>query len=212
MIQTPTLEAVIQEAMEARILGLHTMMPGVVVDVDYSTGSCTVQPSLQRLGADGNPATLPNISNCPIGFYRAGNAAVYLPIKPGAKVEIRFCERSIDLWLTQGGTVSPADKRKHHLSDAVVYPGLYDRSDPPEDADPDNLIIINGDAMIAMSPDGKFAIEGATDEAFTVLASLIDKLVAATLLDPISGSMPSFDAATIVQLQLIKTKLVGLTL
>lgn len=174
---TPTLAQVMLNAIEARLNGLHTLLPGKVVSVDVKAGKCDVQPLLKRLGSDGNPATLPQIKNCPIGFYRAGSAAVYLPLQVGDGIEIKFCERSLDIWLTKGGTIDPEDKRKHHLSDAVVYPGMYDFTDPPSDADPTKLVIVNSTSKITLSPDGKFTMTGAGGEdVLHILSDLIAKL------------------------------------
>ena len=232
------------ETIEGRLIGVHTMLPGKVVKVDVAAGKCDVQPLLMRLGADGTPKTLPVITNCPIGNYRAGKAAVFLPLKVGDGVEIRFCERSLDVWLSKGGTVDPKDARKHNLSDAVAYPGLYPFTDPPVGADPAKLVIVNDKSKISlevsgamkmeadkgivtlgadgamtfagesssieMTADGKFLFQGASDEILATIILLIDKLVAANQLDPLTGLQPAFDPATITQLNTVKTKFTGL--
>lgn len=207
MSQTPTLAQTILDTIEGRLTGLHTMLPGIVVAVDVAKGTCDVKPTLKRLRADGTASDLPVIVNCPIAFYRAGAAAVYLPLAVGHSVEIRFCERSLDIWLTKGGTVDPKDARKHNLSDAVVYPGLYDFTQAPSGADPANLVIVNGSSKITMTPDGKFKI-GATEELFAILSDLIAKLKTVqvpTMLGP-QGFLPTDVAA----LDAIKTRLDGL--
>lgn len=211
MSQTPSLSKTILDAIEGRLLGLHTMLPGKVVKVDVAKGKCDVQPLIMRLRADGTSVPLPIIANCPIGFYRAGTAAVYLPLAVGHNVEIRFCERSLDTWLTKGGTVDPEDARKHNLSDAVVYPGLYDFTQPPADADPADLVIVNESAKINLTAAGKFKFQGATDELLATLATLVDDLINALQLDPLTGPGPAFDTGTITNLQTVKTKLQGLT-
>lgn len=159
MSATPSLAQTFQDTIEARLTGLHTMLPGKVVSVDVAAGKCDVQPLIKRVNADGVVTTLPIITNCPIGFYRASKAAVYLPLKVGDGVEIRFCERSLDIWLSKGGTVDPDDARKHNLSDAVAYPGLYDFTNPPTDAHPDNLVIVNDQIKITQEPTGTILIE-----------------------------------------------------
>lgn len=224
---TPTLAQTVLDAIESRLVGLHTFLPGHVVKVDVAAGKCDVQPDIKRVGADGVAKTLPPIPNCPINAYRAGLAAVYLPVKVGDKVAIKFCERSLDIWLTTGGTVDPNDARKHHLSDAVVYPGMYDFSDPPVGADPTKLVIVNDRVKILqdpsglisivnaagtmeMSEDGRFKFQGADDELMTVVISLLTLLIGAVTLDPLTGPMPTFITTQITQLQLIKAKLEGL--
>lgn len=206
--QTPTLAQVITDAIETRLTGLHTMLPGKVVAVDVAKGKCDVQPLIQRQGLDGNPITLPVITNCPIGFYRAGKAAVYLPLAVGHNVEIRFCERSLDIWLAKGGTVDPADARKHQLSDAVAYPGLYDFTQAPADADPANLVIVNDKAKITMTPDGKFKIQGVADELLQCISDLIAKLE--VIKTPTMLGPQTFLPTDITDLVAIKTRIDGL--
>lgn len=175
-MQTPTLAKVIQDAIEARLTGVHTMLPGRVVKIDIKKGKCDVQPLIKRIGADGQAVTLPVIPNCPIGFYRAGKAAIYLPVAVGHSVEIKFCERSLDIWLTKGGTIDPEDRRKHNLSDAVVYPGLYDFTDPPSEASASRVIIVNDAGRIEIDPSGKFLLKGPSDEVIDLLIQGLGKL------------------------------------
>lgn len=158
----PSFVEVVGDMIESRLTGLHTMLPGKVVKVTLPKGKCDVQPLLMRLNSDGVPVPLPVITDCPIAFYRAGKAAVYLPVAVGDQVEIRFCERSLDTWLTKGGTVDPNDARKHNLSDAVAYPGLYDGTQPPIGVDPAALVVINDKAKILLKPDGSISMENAS--------------------------------------------------
>lgn len=224
-MQTPSLAQTLNDMVEARLTGLHTMLPGKVIKVDVAAGKCDVQPLLQRINSDGEAVTLPPIVNCPIGFYRAGDAGIFIPLKVGNLVEIRFCERSLDIWLSKGGTVDPKDARKHNLSDAVVYPGMYPLTDPPTGASPDNIVIINasgkieiapsgkitltaGSGKMEMTPDGKFKLTGASDELLTVLSDLIAKLKLVktpTILGP-----QTFLTSDIADLAAIKTRLDGL--
>lgn len=208
---TPNLDQVIVAAMESRLTGLHTMLPGKVVKVDVAAGKCDVQPLIQRLGTEGTPVTLPVITNCPISFYRAGKAALYLPLHVGDYVEIKFCERSLDVWLAKGGTVDPLDARKHQLSDAVVYPGLYPFTDPPTKADPSKVILVNDVAKMSLSADGamklengsgsitltaggKFLFTGASGELLAYLITHLENLIAAQTIDPLTGPEPFFPA------------------
>lgn len=225
MSQTPTLAKVITDGVDSRLYKVHTMLPGKVVAVDVTKGKCDVQPLLQRIDESGNPVTLPVITNCPIAFYRAGLAAVYLPVHVNDNVEIRFCERSLDIWLTKGGTIDPLDKRKHDLSDAVVYPGLYDFTQPPVGADPANLVVVNnvskmtmqpggqitltsGTGIIEMTAAGKFKFQGASDELLQCVIDLIALLEIAQT--PTMLGLQTFIDSNITSLAAIKTRVVGL--
>lgn len=207
--QTPSLGQMVLDAINSERAKLHTTMPATVISVDAAGRFCTIQPSLQRLDQEGNPQTLPPISNCPIEFYRAGNAGIFIPLAPGHAVKANFCERSLDKWITSGGIVDPADKRKHHLSDCSVYPGLYSANDPPVGWDPKNLVIVNGPAAITMTPDGKYTVQGANDELFQVLIDTVQALIDATIEDPITAAQP-FTDVTIEAFQMILGRLQGM--
>lgn len=223
--QTPSLAQTIIDAVQTELGKVHTMLPGQVVAVDVASGKCDVQPLIQRLGINGNPVSLPVIPHCPIAFYRSGGAAIYLPVHVGDYVEIRFCERSLDIWLTKGGTVDPQDKRKFNLSDAIVYPGLYPFSNPPTAADPANLVIVNqtakitmrpsgqitltsGTGVIDMTPAGKFKIQGAADELLQCLIDLIQQLTVSKT--PTMFGPQTFTGPDISALNAIKTRVTGL--
>lgn len=223
--QTPSLAQTIVDAIQSELAKVHTMLPGQVTAVDVTKGKCDVQPLIQRLGIDGNPKSLPVIPNCPIAFYRSGGAAIYLPVHVGDYVEIRFCERSLDLWLTKGGTVDPQDKRKFNLSDAVVYPGLYPFSNPPTAADPANLVIVNqtskitmqpggtvtltsGTGTIEITPAGKFKIQGASDELLQCFIDTLARLQVA--MTPTMFGPEKFTDADISAFAAIQSRVAGL--
>lgn len=168
----PSLEKVIDQAITSRLTALNVMLPGKIVKVDVTKGKCDVQPLLKSKAADGTVKSRPVISGVPIGFYRAGNAFITLPVKIGDYVEIRFSQRSLDLWLTKGGDVDPLDPRKFHIKDAVAYPGLYPFTMPPVGASADDIIIQNTSASkVRIKPDGTIELEGTT--AIKALADLV---------------------------------------
>ena len=97
-MDTPTLSQVLNDAIDNKLIEVHTMLPGKVVRVDHSIGICDVQPLLKSKSADEVVTSLPVIPNVTIAHYRAGTAYIFLPLKVGDLVELRFCERSLDLW------------------------------------------------------------------------------------------------------------------
>jgi len=171
MKQGKSLTKVVEDAIEARLGELHTCMPAKVVKVDVAAAKCDVQPILKRKYGDGEVVKLPVISNVPISFYRAGNAFISLPVHVGDYVELRFSERSIDIWKSKGGDVDPLDPRKFDLSDAIAYPGLYPFTMPPEGATANDIVIKNDQSTIIIKPDGVMEITGS---AIKLLADLIE--------------------------------------
>lgn len=147
-----SLQKVMTDAIEGRLTDVHTCLPGKVVKVDVTKAKVDVQPVLKRKYADESIVELPVITNVPLALYRAGEAFISLPVKVGDFVMLMFSERSLDIWLSKGGTVDPADPRKFHLSDAIAYPGVYPFTDPPTGATADDIVIKNGDASLIVKP------------------------------------------------------------
>lgn len=143
-----TLATVLEEAIDAKLTGLNVMLPGKVVRVDVPGGKCDVQPLIKIKYGDETVEDMPVITNVPIANYRAGTAFISLPVHVGDTVELRFSQRSIDVWKSKGGSVDPQDPRKFHLSDCVAYPGMYPLTDPPTGATADDIVIKNGTATL----------------------------------------------------------------
>ena len=101
----------------------HTAMPGIVTAYNASTNKATIQPALNKAFLSGEKP-LPILENVPIMFSGGSDFTITFPIRPGDYVLLIFCERSIDLWKSEGGQVTPDDPRKFHLSDAIAIPGL----------------------------------------------------------------------------------------
>ena len=150
---------VLKDAIRAALLGVNTAIPGKVVSVNVAAGKCDVQPVIRRKFASGEVVELPVITNVPIAQLRAGKAFVSVPLHVGDYVLLIFSQRSIDLWLTSGGSVDPKDPRSHALSDAIAYPGVYPFSDPPTGASAEDLIVKNDQATITVKPSGEVKIE-----------------------------------------------------
>lgn len=150
---TPSLEMVLNNAMEGRISELHTALPGEVLSYDPDKQTCTVQPCLMRKYISGKLVKIPVINSVPVVHPRSGASIVHMPLKPGDHVLLVFIERSIDIWKTQGGCQDPQDPRKHQFSDAVAIPGFYPLNAPITVPDPTALTVLNGQARIELKED-----------------------------------------------------------
>lgn len=156
-----SLSQLIVEAIEGSLAEMHTGLPGKIVSFDAAKGSCEVQPLLQRvlLDEDERPTlvTIPVLKNVPILYPAGGGWSFTWPLAVGNIVFLTFAERSIDDWLlAQPGTlVTPAQSRKHHLSDAICIPALRPRTQPIPNIDTTNLRIQNdaGTVRIELTPD-----------------------------------------------------------
>lgn len=129
-----TLASITKQGIEARLLDLHTAMPGIIVSFNSATQLCAVQPAIRRIMKvdDGEqeiltPVDIPQLINVPVNFPSGGGYSLTFPVSAGDEVLIVFCERAIDDWYINGGVQTPTTRRLHSLSDAVVIPGIKSR-------------------------------------------------------------------------------------
>jgi len=108
--------------------------PGQVVSYDPATQCADVQPMLKRqlLDDDGNKVyeSLPLLPAVPICFPRAGGYCITLPMAAGDFVWVNCSDASMAEWLATGQESEPWDTRKHGLSGAIAYPGVYPDTKP----------------------------------------------------------------------------------
>mgnify|MGYP000154890473 FL=1 len=125
-----TLQDLLARFRESMVADLHTALPGKIVKYDESTQKADVQPLIKERYTDESGAQqsreLPVIPSVPVQFPGAGGYRITFPVAVGDTGLIMFAEASLDKWLVSGGTVDPADERRHDLTDAVFLPGLRD--------------------------------------------------------------------------------------
>ena len=155
-------------AMDARLVDLHTALPGRVRSYDAATQLADVEPLLKRalrteLG-DKVLEALPIIPSVPVVFPRGGGYFVSLPLAAGDCGLLVFSERAIDRWRSTGEVADPGDQRMHGLSGALFVPGLGPRGDALADADASEMRVgRDGGAQIAITPTGIEIGAGATE-------------------------------------------------
>ncbi len=132
--------------------GLHrlqsriwTKLPCVVVSVDTSGQTVTVQPTVTGMVRTQNPTTglwswvpqqLPVLPMVPVKYPSGGGWTLTFPIKAGDEGTVSFASRCIDNWWVQGGVQPPVSSngagsmRMHDLSDGFFE--LGGRSQPNE--------------------------------------------------------------------------------
>lgn len=132
--QKPTsLADVIKRAMRSALAEVHTMIPGRVERVNMDGDkikSVDAQPLIKLAYYDEEGLrvveSLPQIPNCPVHFFGAGNYRVTVPIARGDVGQLVFSEASLDTWLGRGDEVDPNFDHRANISDAVFFPGLRD--------------------------------------------------------------------------------------
>jgi hypothetical protein len=148
----PTFASVIRHAIEESLADLRVAMPARVERVDLAKGLLDAKPLVKdRVEIPGKTGTqvlsIPVVTNVPVIWPGAGGMRVTFPIAVGDTVLLLFSDRSLDVWLAQGGEVDPLDPRKHALSDAVAIPGLRDFGHPWSGAADDGMTLGADDGM-----------------------------------------------------------------
>lgn len=136
--ESPSFTEVVNLLIDARLVDLHTSIPGVVVKYDAPSKTCDVQPTIKRRYIKNDEEVdLPVIPNVPMGFYQTSTSLISVPVKVGDDVLIIFSERSVDKWKAGQRKKSPEDVRKFHLADAMAYPVIRPLNDGvPAEAEP----------------------------------------------------------------------------
>lgn len=139
-----------------------TSIPAEVVAVDNyeELGVISVQPKI----ADVDPTDLSSlkfgvIPNVPVKIYSGGGAVVTVPIAVGDIVWLEFSMRNIQNWLEgdHEEISTPNDARRFHISDAVAYPCIYQKTNNPH-PNPDDLELRYNDSVVRLKKDGNITI------------------------------------------------------
>jgi hypothetical protein len=136
---TPTDAEIIFEAIDSRLLDVHTAIPCKVLSYNNSDQTADLQPQVKRAIRDENgnitSEALPILPDVPIAFPRSKDFFISFPISEGDFVLCIFSESSIDAWRSQGKAraplpsdgdlVAPGDARRHSLTGGVAIPCCY---------------------------------------------------------------------------------------
>jgi hypothetical protein len=200
---------IITNTIQANLNNLHTALPGIIIAFDPATNKARIQPALNKKflnDSQGNP--LPILENVPVMFPGGGSFNITFPINEGDYVLLIFIERSIDLWKSVGGQVTPNDPRKFNLSDAIAIPGLQ-----PFNGDFSNnisgdfsityagsKIIIHANGDIEISTANKVAIGNQVTEVLDAISRLMGLLQGPTVMGAAFGGPlnPAFNAQVLL--------------
>jgi hypothetical protein len=158
----PTWAEVIREAIESRLIDVHTALPGRVKPGTYDSATQTADIILQvnrQIQADDDSIIsekLPVLPSVKIGFFKAGDFSITFPIQDNNPVFVIFSEVSLDMWRGSGDVVDPGDIRRHSLTGGVAIPILYPDSEVVTGSKIGDDLIIGekGDTRIHIKPGG----------------------------------------------------------
>lgn len=154
---TPTLREVVDDAVEQRLMHVHTALEGVVKSYDADLQVVDVQSEVYApfLQPDGTKTyqQLGVCFRCPVGFPGvAGGFRITFPIPEGTTGLIICTENPLDEWFEQGGEIEPFVHRRHHLSDAMFVPILRNKKGAFKDAGADALTMgLDGGVQVVVT-------------------------------------------------------------
>ena len=131
---------------------MWTSLPCVITEYDGKLA--TVRPLVMVKYKDSSVSELPKIPNVQVITPHTAYAGMKLPVRVGDKGELRLQDRDIQTLLfdhtTAGledpGTSIPQTRRKHALTDAIMYVG-FDSIDSIKETDEDLWIFNNDDDL-----------------------------------------------------------------
>ena len=207
---TPT--DIFRDSVNAMLCNVHTSLPGIVKGYDPLTNKATIQPALNKNFTSG-VMPMPVLENVPIMFPKN----IRFPVNNGDYVLLIFSERSLDLWLSVGGQVTPTDPRKFDLSDAIAIPGLIPFTTTfPNNNNQDFVIDYSGSSItikqngdIIIKTGNKVAIGNPTAELLDLVSQLMALLRGSVVMGAAFGGPlnPAFTAQVLLvenQLNAIK--------
>lgn len=167
MTFTPSMEEVISQAIEDRLLDLHTSIPAIIESYDPVLQTASVKIALKRKYIVGDKEEIierPVIPDIPILFPKGGNFHLTYPIKKGDDVQLIFSERSTERWKNESGIVDPKDARKFSLSDAFIIP--VSGRKPSSGVAADKTRLVNDKAEIELNENGEIIVKSDGQRVF----------------------------------------------
>ncbi len=204
-MKSPTLPDIIQTFINNSIADIYKCLPAQIETYDETIQLASVKPLIKKKFTNDEVLALPIINNVPIVFPRSNDAIISFPLSKGDTVALLFVDRSMDEWLSSGDDVTPDDRRKHNISDAIGIPGLFPFSSTSPAAKDDLLIqykeskikiMNNGDIKLDAGPSGKIAIGNSQEELLDLIDQLIQALITTTTPTQIGPMMLSISTDT----------------
>lgn len=164
MTLTPEMAELISEAIENRLIDVHTWMPGAVHAYVPGSPTANIELHLERIlqKVDGTfiAETLPVLENVRIGTFEGGDFYLSLPLEVGSTGMTFFSEMAIDQWRSKGKVTNPSDVGRFTLSGAVFVPLLVsDIKAIPDDLTGKAVLGKRGVAQVAIETDGTIVCE-----------------------------------------------------
>jgi len=169
------LTSIINEFINKRLLEVNISLPCTVKAYDAKKNKVDVEIGLKRKYVGNESQDLPIINDVPVQLPRSLNRYLFFEMQKDTEGLLVFSQRSLDIWIEQGGKVDPLDARTFDLSDAIFIPGLSSTANKLERLG-EGVELRNEDMFIDLLKDGKIAIQNAQEELIDLIQQ-VDVLV-----------------------------------
>lgn len=108
--------------------GLRVAAPGIIKAFDSAKQTVVVQIAIrERINLNGNLSweEISVLVDVPIFMPRAGEYILTMPVTIGDECLVIFGDNCMDAWWQSGGIQNQVDKRRHDLSDAFAFLGIW---------------------------------------------------------------------------------------
>lgn len=201
-----TLTEAVQAVLNIELESLNTCLPGTFESYNFKEQKATVKPLLKTKFEDGAVADPNPIAEVPVVFPRTLNSGMTFPINKGDGCILLFTQRSLDLWLNNGGSVEPGDPRKFDATDAIAIPGLFSFKQRNIASNNDDLEIHHNNFKIVITKAGKIKIQ--TPNGIELIKVIDDWMSQIATTKVITGiGLQPFDPTSITAMQVIQAQL-----
>jgi Phage protein Gp138 N-terminal domain len=180
MTQIPTLAQILKQAIDNRLLDVHTALIAKIESYEAEKQLVDVAPVLRRNIQTGDGdwvyESLPVLCDVPVLFPRGSDFFISFPIQPGDFVQLIFNESGTEEWLSSKAPSIVCNQR-FSLEGAVAIPGVYPLNKTLSGAHAKNLVL-GKDKGIQIHIDGQKIRLGSAeaDEALAIARNVKTEL------------------------------------
>lgn len=127
---------------------LNTAIPAKIQGFDPVSQTCSAQPTIKRMLADGGSVDYPLCQDMPVYFMGGNDWQATFPVKSGDECLLVFSQDCIDNWHSSGEISEPFENRSFDLSDGFALVGFRSAAHAIADFDNQAFVIRNKDNNI----------------------------------------------------------------
>lgn len=185
MSKPVSLREVLDLTANAVVDGLHTCLPGKIVNFYPEKQTADVQAVVKRVSFDEDGERVvnefPTFSDIPVQYPRGGGFVLVFPLVAGDHCLLVFSEIPTGEWRETGQVSEPFDVRRHGLSGAFCIPGIAPDTTSLAEGTESTMatkLVIGKDSGSTQIHVGSSDIKlGASATDFVALSSKVDDLI-----------------------------------